>query len=85
MLGTLAVLKERNLCIPGQVSFAVLFPDASFDWWQPTLAHCRWSEEPFIKHLVRWLSPIAEGCDYVEQEHLEALFEPGATIGAARR
>ncbi|MDH4409805.1 MAG: GntR family transcriptional regulator [Verrucomicrobiales bacterium] len=81
MLGTLAFLKARNLGMPGQVSFAVMFPDATFEWWQPTVSHFRWNEEPFFKHLERWLGRIAEGHTDVSQRHVEAVFVKGGTTG----
>jgi len=85
MLGALSFLKARHLTVPDQVSFAVMYPDATFEWWQPTLAHFRWSEDPFIKHLDRWLNHIAEGKTDVSQRHVEAVFEPGKTTAAARQ
>jgi DNA-binding LacI/PurR family transcriptional regulator len=81
MLGALSFLKARDLSIPAQVSFTVMFPDATMEWWQPTLAHFRWSEEPFIKHLDRWLGHIAEGHADVSQRHVEAVFVKGGVHG----
>lgn len=78
-------LSQRGIIAPRDVSLISTDPNPAFNWCEPTVAHIDWNAEPMVRRMLRWADQVARGKEDRKQDHINARFVEGGTIGPAPR
>ncbi|MCX6872977.1 MAG: hypothetical protein NTW21_04100 [Verrucomicrobia bacterium] len=77
-------LARRGILAPQHVSLLCTFPDPTFAWCQPTVAHIRYDLRPVLRRVARWADNVARGKDDRRQSFTKAEFVDGGTVGPVK-
>lgn len=85
VIGVLSFLAERGLRVPAQVSVICSGFEPSLVWHHPPLAHFPWNTDLLVRRIVRWVGAVTRGQADRKLIVYPAEFEPGGSIGPARK
>ena len=74
-------LAMRGLRVPQDVSLICGYPDPTFAWREPSVAHFNVDSAPWVNHVIRWAANISQGKDYRSKIFSKVGFITGGTIG----
>jgi DNA-binding LacI/PurR family transcriptional regulator len=77
-------LAERGIFAPRDVSLVCSDDSPVFKWYEPSVSCIRWSMDPLVRRLVRWVDNIANGKEDRRAGYSSARFIEGGTIGPVR-
>jgi LacI family transcriptional regulator len=77
-------LAERGIFAPRDVSLVCSDDSPIFKWYEPSVSCIRWSMDPLVRRLVRWVDNIANGKEDRRAGYSSAHFIEGGTIGPVR-
>jgi DNA-binding LacI/PurR family transcriptional regulator len=82
---TQSFLVNRGIRVPQDLSLICVDNDPYFSQCQPSVSHIRWSSQPIVNRIVRWVRNISEGKEDTRQTMIKAEFIEGGTIGPAKK
>jgi DNA-binding LacI/PurR family transcriptional regulator len=74
-------ISRRGLRVPQDVSLVCQDHHETFVWCKPSVAHIRWSHQPVVRRVVRWVNNLARGRHDRRQTLTKAEYVPGGTVG----
>ena len=80
---TQSFLGNRGIRVPQDLSLICVDDDPHFSQSQPSVSCVRWSPQPIVNRIVRWVNNVSQGKEDTRQTVIKAEFIEGGTIGPA--